>query len=127
MTNYPRRWYNAMKRVFVEMSEFTALMQAEGTNDKELSRLQMDIMSGLGKTIAGSGGVKKIRWRMAGRGKSGGSRVLFADYEEFGVTLLLTAFPKNVKANVTGAEVQQLRRLKAVLDEYVRSKHEHQD
>jgi len=77
-------------------------------------------MHGKGDVIAGTGGLKKIRMARPDRGKRGGYRVLFADYQDLGVCILITVFAKSGKANVTATEAKALRKTKAILDVEVR-------
>jgi hypothetical protein len=78
--------------------------------------MQREIMQHKGDLVPGTGGLKKIRCATPGQGKSGGIRVLFADYPRAGLTLLVAAFAKNVKENLSPAERNVLAQLKAALD-----------
>jgi hypothetical protein len=59
---------------FVETQLFTRLVQ-EYLSDGEYAQLQQTLMADprIGDVIPGSGGVRKMRWRFAGRGKRAGS------------------------------------------------------
>jgi len=105
-----------MRRTFIELPAFTRLISAEEMNDAQISGVQEDILKGGGATMGGTGGVKKIRCPDKSGGKSGGWRVLFADYEREEVTVLIWAFPKNRQANLTEAQKKVVRGLKAQLD-----------
>lgn len=63
---------------FVETKLFTRLVH-EYLSDDEYSALQQTIADSpdVGSVIRGSGGVRKVRWRLAGRGKRGGVRVIY--------------------------------------------------
>ena len=64
--------------IFIETPIFTADVQAL-LSDEEYARLQ-DYLVGhpdAGDVIVGTGGLRKIRWTSAGRGKRGGSRVIY--------------------------------------------------
>jgi hypothetical protein len=63
---------------FVETQLFTRLVQ-EYLSDGEYAQLQQMLMVDprIGDVIPGSGGVRKMRWRIAGRGKRGGIRVIY--------------------------------------------------
>ena len=88
-------------------------------SDAQLAALERDILAGRGDTIPGTGGLKKIRCAVPGRGKRGGRRVVFADYPSMKTTVLIAAFPKNVKESLTRAERNELKRLKKMLDEEI--------
>ncbi len=70
-----------------------------------------------GDLISGGGGVRKLRWAVQGRGKSGGVRVIhfFAD-GRFPV-FLVDLFAKNEKANYSAAELATVRDIAKVLTE----------
>lgn len=59
--------------------------------------------------MEGTGGIKKFRWALEGRGKSGGARIVYLDIVFAKHIYLLTAFPKNEKANLTKAERNQMK------------------
>ena len=50
-----------------------------------------------GDVIPGTGGLRKLRWALAGRGKRGGSRVIYYYHQSEWRVLLLTAYAKNEK------------------------------
>ena len=64
-----------------------------------------------GSVIPGSGGVRKVRWALAGTGKSGGARAIYFYHDDRFPLLLLTVYPKGAKENLTGAEVNAMARL----------------
>jgi len=54
-----------------------------------------------GDLIPGTGGVRKLRWKLEGRGKRGGARVIYF-YHDAGMPLfVLTAYAKNQRADLT--------------------------
>jgi mRNA-degrading endonuclease RelE of RelBE toxin-antitoxin system len=63
---------------FVETKLFTRLVQ-EYLSDDEYSQLQQAMIANLeiGSVIPGSGGVRKMRWGVSGRGKRGGLRIIY--------------------------------------------------
>jgi mRNA-degrading endonuclease RelE of RelBE toxin-antitoxin system len=62
-----------------------------------------------GSIIQGSGGIRKIRWAGSGRGKRGGSRILYYWYNKEGVILMLFIFKKNEKDDLTKAQLKNLK------------------
>lgn len=109
-----------MKRLFIETSTFGRATMWAGLSDEEFSSLQYDVMTGAGDVIPGTGGLRKIRCASGRRGKRGGLRVIYADYPDAAVVILVAAFAKTVKSNLTPEEVNELRELKRSLDEHVR-------
>ncbi|MHB1766744.1 MAG: type II toxin-antitoxin system RelE/ParE family toxin [Phycisphaerae bacterium] len=105
-----------MKRTFVEFGGVTRVLAMHGVSDDAILAMQRSILQGEGDLVKGTGGLRKIRCAAQGRGKSGGVRVLFADYPDAGICLLVAAFAKNVKENLTPAQRNNLASLKAKLD-----------
>ena len=64
-----------------------------------------------GDLIVGSGGVRKVRMALGNRGKSAGARVIYAYFAVRENLYLFTAYTKSERANLTGAEINQLRDL----------------
>ena len=62
-----------------------------------------------GSIIQGGGGIRKIRWSGSGRGKRGGSRILYYWYNAQGVILMLFIFKKNEKDDLTKAQLKDLK------------------
>lgn len=63
--------------------------------------------------IPGSGGVRKLRWRGAGRGKRGGLRVIYFLKLAHGEIWLLSLYAKNEAENISATT---LRRIKERID-----------
>jgi hypothetical protein len=70
----------------------------------------------LGKVIPGGGGLRKVRWALEGRGKSGGVRVIYYWFTARGTILLLFMYPKNVQGNLTQDQLKQLKKI--IAEEY---------
>ena len=68
-----------------------------------------------GDLIRGSGGLRKLRWELPGRGKRGGLRVIY--YWDPPTTIfMLLPYPKNAQEDLTP---DQLRKLRAVVKEWL--------
>ena len=65
----------------------------------------------VGVLLRGTGGVRKFRYAPAGRGKSGGVRIIYYFHSARLPIYLLAGFAKNEKADLTPAECNALRRL----------------
>lgn len=68
-----------------------------------------------GEIIPETGGVRKVRWALSGRGKRGGARVIYYYHDEHLPVFLLAAYGKNEKANLSMAERNTMKRLIPVL------------
>ena len=70
-----------------------------------------------GDLIPGTGGVRKLRWALDGRGKRGGARVVYF-YHNAGMPLFaLTAYAKNERADLSQQDRNDFRQLTALLVE----------
>lgn len=95
---------------FIETKLFTRLVQ-EYLTDDEYGELQLFLISDpeSGPVIPGTGGVRKLRWRAAGRGKRSGYRVIYYVKCADGVIWMLTMYPKNVIENIPAHVLRQIR------------------
>ena len=95
---------------FIETRLFTQLIQ-EYLADDEYARLQRELIRDpeAGAVIRGSGGVRKLRWAAAGRGKRGGYRVIYFVRRPKGVTWMLTIYPKSVADSIPSHVLRQIR------------------
>ncbi len=72
-----------------------------------------------GDLIQGTGGVRKLRFAVKGKGKSGGVRVVYYYHNETLPVFLMTVFAKKEKDNLTKAERNMLAKAaRALRDNY---------
>lgn len=62
-----------------------------------------------GDVVPESGGIRKVRWRRAGSGKSGGVRVIYFTRMTEEEVVLLTLYAKAKTDNITGAKLKEIR------------------
>ncbi len=108
-----------MKRTFIEFPSATHVLKGERIADEAIRDMQRRIMRDEGDVIRGTNGLRKIRCAGQGRGKSGGIRVVYADYPDAGKCLIVAVFAKNVKENLSASEQSELAKLKAALDKLI--------
>jgi hypothetical protein len=70
-----------------------------------------------GDFIPGTGGVRKLRWGLEGRGKRGGARVIYFHHDAGLPLFALTAFAKNERADLSQQDRNDFRQLTALLVE----------
>ena len=68
-----------------------------------------------GDLIPGTGGVRKLRWGLEGRGKSGGARVVYFYHDSDMPIFVLTAYAKNDRADLSQQDRNDFRKLTALL------------
>ncbi len=100
-------------RSFIELPLFSKRWKSIGLEENDLLNLQIMLLKDpeSGPVMEGTGGVRKIRYPYENKGKSGSVRVCYVDFEEYGITYLLTAYAKNEKENLTAEEKQAIRKL----------------
>ena len=111
-----------MKRSFIELPIFKSRWEALGLNEKDLLRLQVELLADpkVGDVMQGTGGVRKMRFAFEHRGKSGGVRVIYVDFEVYEKIYLLTAYTKNEKDDLTKKERSEIKQLIEVLEQQLR-------
>ena len=104
-----------MIREFIFTKPFLASWKAMGLDTGSLKDLKGILLDNpqTGDVIQGTGGVRKIRIQLEGRGKSGGGRVIYLDVFEKEKLYLLFAYPKNLQENLTN---EQKKAIKALVD-----------
>lgn len=70
-----------------------------------------------GDLIPGTGGVRKLRWALEGRGKRGGARVVYFHHDAGMPLFALTAYAKNERADLSQQDRNNFRQLTALLVE----------
>ena len=101
--------------VIIETPIFTKQLLST-LSDDEYRLFQANLLErpDAGKIIPGGGGLRKVRWALPGRGKSGGVRVIYYWFTALETILLLFMYPKNVQDNLTQ---NQLKQLKMIIEE----------
>jgi mRNA-degrading endonuclease RelE of RelBE toxin-antitoxin system len=95
---------------FIETKLFTKLV-TELLSDDDYSRLQEVLIKDpeTGDLIPGSGGVRKVRWGVKGRGKRGGVRVIYYARTRQGQIWMLTLYAKNVAESIPTHVLRQIK------------------
>jgi hypothetical protein len=107
---------------YVEIATFTEDWADLGLGDDELRGLEQEISRHPTRApvVPGGGGARKIRLAdpASGKGKSGGFRVLYAFLPEYGIVLLIAAWPKSEREDLEprdykaiGQAIARIRRL----------------
>ena len=97
----------AEERIFIEAEPFIKNWKNKlKLNDEDLRNLQSYLLNnpGIGDKIEGAGGLVKLRWRLPNTGKSGGIRILYIDFADIRITMLVNCYGKGEKDNITDKE-----------------------
>lgn len=97
---------------FIETPVFTHAIVGL-LDDEEYHSLQIALLQRpeSGALIPRSGGLRKVRWPLPGRGKRGGLRVIYFWDHPSETFYLLYAYPKNEQEDLTTQQLRILSRL----------------
>lgn len=95
--------------VFIETTLFTRLLP-NYMDDDEYRTLQAYLTEHpeAGDLIKESGGIRKVRWAVKGKGKSGGVRVIYYWHQPEYHIHMLTLYGKNEQANIDKATLKRI-------------------
>ena len=93
----------------VETASFVTDAKACMSDEERTSAIYMIAANPeCGDIVPGGGGIRKVRFAIGGRGKSGGVRIIYYFHNEQVPVFLLAVFAKNEQANLTRAETNML-------------------
>jgi mRNA-degrading endonuclease RelE of RelBE toxin-antitoxin system len=100
--------------IFIETMPF-ARRRAEHMDEEGLRLMQLRLCADpeSGDIIAGTGGLRKLRWSGRGRGKRGGLRVIYCWMVQPDVIMLLLVYPRNEQEELS---TEQRRKLKELVE-----------
>lgn len=96
--------------VIIETIVFTRLIR-ELLHDDEYQDLQQFLVQqpDSGDLIPGGGGLRKLRWKLEGRGKRGGVRVIYYWMTRDDQLLMIYIYKKSKQADLSKAQLKILR------------------
>lgn len=92
-------WFDKWARKLLAVSEYEALRQYVAAYPEA------------GSVIPGTGGARKLRWSVAGRGKRGGARIIYVYFMTADRVYLLSGYTKNEQADLSATERQEIRKI----------------
>ncbi len=106
-----------MKREFIETKSFSKRWYDLGLDDEELKQLQEYLVEypNIGEVIVGAGGLRKLRWKLPNKGKSGSIRTIYIDFATYEKIYLVGVYTKSMKESLSDNEKKQLRDLVKLL------------
>lgn len=102
-----------MTRKFVYTMPFRKCWAAMGLSDEDLEELEKVLLKNphVGEVIQDTGGARKMRIQLEGRGSRGGGRVIYIHVFEKEQLYLLFAYPKNVQDDLTPDQKKAVRKI----------------
>ena len=100
-----------MEREFIYFKTFDKNWNELGLSENNLAELEKTIMANpeVGSLIQGTGGLRKLRFALPPKGKSGGVRVLYIDFISLEKTVFMNVYSKNRQENITNKEKQEYK------------------
>lgn len=96
-------------RAVIETPTFQKQAEKLWSEDERLALIDWIAANPLaGDVIPGAEGARKLRWRRAGSGKSGGARVIYFNLTEQGVVLLVAAYGKAERSSMRPSEIDKV-------------------
>jgi len=107
------------ERLFIHTKVFDRAWGLLGCDDGDLLELQKAISENPQgyPVVRGTGGVRKIRIALEGRGKSSGARVFYVDFVVRSTIGLLYVYPKGKKESITDGERKILKAMAEQINE----------
>ena len=97
---------------FKETKKFTEIITSLLT-DNEYRELQEYLINNpkAGTVIQNTGGLRKLRWALSGKGKSGGIRTLYYYADISSIIFMIYAYSKSEMENITDKEALIFKKL----------------
>lgn len=91
---------------FIQTKPFSSNWDRLGLKDDDLRAVESTIADNfaIGDVVKGTNGVRKLRIPRRGAGKSGGFRVFYVAFPEYGTVFLVGLLSKNEEGNITAAD-----------------------
>jgi hypothetical protein len=101
---------------FVELPLFTQQI-TDLLDDLAYARFQAELLRWpeKGDVIPQSGGLRKVRMRLPGRGKSGGARVIYLHVPTHETIVLFYVYTKAKRADLSADQLKRLRQAAAII------------
>jgi len=102
-----------MKRTFIETIDFQKQVERLNSDGNLLFDIQNTIIKipNIGVLIQGTGGLRKLRMGLKGKGKSGGIRIFYLDLPNKEKCYLLFILEKSESGNISAEEKNELYQL----------------
>jgi hypothetical protein len=98
--------------LFIETPVFSSqLYERLGDEEYRALQLALALRPEQGALMRGSGGLRKLRWMLRGRGKQGGLRAIYYWDSVDRVIYLLFLYSKNRQEDLTPDQLKRLRRI----------------
>ena len=113
-----------MTREFIYLPPFEKNWKALGLTDFELQDLEIQLIQNpyIGKIIEGTGGLRKMRFALPNRGKSGSTRILYVDFAYYEKIFIVNVYLRKEKNILTDAEKAKLKQAVKALEDSLKNR-----
>jgi hypothetical protein len=96
----------------IRTAKFNKDCKSEKIKEVDVEKLENELEEEpeKGKLIQGTGGLRKIRMSIDGKGKSGGARVIYY-YQLNEIVFLITLYKKNTKENISNNDKNKMKKI----------------
>jgi hypothetical protein len=106
-----------------ESHRFSAWADANWRQDERALFINYIARNSLaGAVMPGTGGLRKMRWSMPGRGKRGGARVIYYYHDGSFPLMILAGYAKSERADLTPSERAAMRAVVEAFKELARNR-----
>jgi len=108
-----------MTRTFIQTNEFYKNWEELGFDDDDLRKLELELLRNpqKGSVIRGTGRLRKMRFALPNKGKSGSVRICYVDFVIQEAIYLVTVYSKTQKDNLTREECSNIKKMISLLEE----------
>lgn len=101
---------------FVEVPSFTEQI-TDLVSDDDYREFQKELLQNpkMGDVMPHSGGLRKVRLKLPGRGKSAGARVIYLHLEQHAVIVFFYVYTKAKSENLSAGQLSRLRQAVTVI------------
>lgn len=92
-----------MRRIFIYTKTFDNLWKTTGLDNEVQIKIENALCENpsCGKVIPGTKGLRKLRWKIPGKGKRGGIRILYVDFPIKSKLYFISLIKKSEKENIS--------------------------
>ncbi|MEI7766509.1 MAG: type II toxin-antitoxin system RelE/ParE family toxin [Phycisphaerae bacterium] len=115
---------NTRAFTFIYTGAFTRQWQQAKLTDADLREVESLLMHDpeAGAAVSGTGGLRKLRIAVAGRGKRGGGRIGYAAFPALNHIAMILLYLKNDQGDIAPADKAIIRRYLEEIETYIRGK-----
>lgn len=108
-----------MIKTFIQTNEFSKNWEELGFDDDDLRKLELELLRNpqKGSVIRGTGRLRKMRFDLPNKGKSGSVRICYVDFVIQEAIYLVTVYSKKQKDNLTREECSNIKKMISLLEE----------